>query len=138
MIGPLTATVPAGSLVNAGTILATGTFGSDGVHLFGVGPAISNSAGGYIRASGGFAKGVYIDGVATVVNDGTISGTGSGGYSGTGVWVHPSPSFISGGLGLVVLTNNAAGVIEGSSYGVMLRVEYDDEQRHDLRRWGGN
>jgi hypothetical protein len=44
VLGPLSATGPADSLANGGTVHATGTFGSTGVHLFGIDPAISNSA----------------------------------------------------------------------------------------------
>jgi hypothetical protein len=89
----------AGTVVNAGTIEATGA--RAGVNLT-VGGSVTNQSGGYIRGN----NGLYIfGGVGALSNAGTIVGT-----AGTGV----NLSFNS------PLTNTASGVITGATTGVYL------------------
>jgi uncharacterized protein with beta-barrel porin domain len=89
-----------GTIINAGTIIATAGSPSYGVSLA-VGGSVTNAAGGLIS---GDTSGIFVQGLAgTIGNSGTITGT-----AGVGI------NLQAGGI----VTNQAGGVITGATNGI--------------------
>lgn len=112
-------TASAFTVVNSGTIL--GRNGS-GVGSDGTGVSVTNNAGGTIRGvwdgvqTNGDGDGVDIDGIATVVNSGTIEGLTAAGVDSGGRPNSAQGVAIGGGS----VTNNAGGTIRGGAQGVLV------------------
>ncbi len=104
------------SVTNTGTIEATGGTSSVGVFLYAGGSVTNGATGATAALISGYYNGVFIGGAGTVVNDGKITATGTGGHG----LIFPDVGVVLNDGGKV--TNGAAGVtaalISGASVGV--------------------
>jgi hypothetical protein len=103
------------TIVNYGTLLATGAGYADGVLLFAGGGSVTNAAGGVMY---GYNVGVSVAGSGTVVNQGTIRNANS---SGLGFYVGSAAVTATGGgviLGGGGVYNGPNGLISSPMEGV--------------------
>ncbi|WP_158929145.1 Hint domain-containing protein [Acidisphaera sp. S103] len=106
------------SIVNSGTLLAAGdSVASDGIALFDSGGAITNTTVGSVA---GYAVGISVAGSGTVVNDGTIQTTGTGGSGFNYVGGSFTPTSAGVILGSGGVSNAAGGLISSYFEGVAI------------------
>lgn len=109
------------NVTNSGTIIGRNGsgVGSDGTGM------VINNAGGIIRGvwdgvqANGDGDGVDIDGIATVINSGTIEGLTAAGVDSGGRPNSAQGVAIGGGS----VTNNAGGTIRGGAQGILVNLD---------------